>query len=197
MPTPHSSATMSEALCRSSGRSSSWPPATARTGCVSPRPCCASGRARTRSALRCSSGRDRGLHRLSAFHQCRRGGRVPRSHRPQLHRSLDLAAGARRAAHLARAARDRRGAAGIRAHSRAARIPAARLHRRCGRRLAAGVLPVLRGPARPAYRLHAVRGRRRPGPPGALGAGEPALRRGPQARRALHHHAACRHSRRW
>ena len=67
--------------------------------------------------------------------------------RAQLRRPLALASGARCAAHLARPARSRGGAAAIRADARGIRLPAARLYGRCGCRFAAGVLPVLRGAA--------------------------------------------------
>ena len=141
-------------------------------------------RPRTHRAARAR--RDRRLHRLSA--QRGNAGEEAESlvvDRAQLCRPLALASGARCAAHLARPARGRRGAPAIRAHARGPRLPAARLHGRCGCRLAARLLPVLRGPARQAHRLLAVRRGRRPGQAGAVRAGPPALRRRPQARRAL------------
>ena len=60
--------------------------------------------------------------------------------------------------------------AAIRTLRERSRLPPARLHGRCRRRLAARLLPVLRGAAGQAHRLLAVRGGRRPGQAGALGA---------------------------
>ena len=56
----------------------------------------------------------------------------------------------------------------------------------------ARLLPVLRRTARPAHRFLAVRGGRRRRQAGDLGQRQAALRRRPQARRALQHHAARR-----
>ena len=128
---------------------------------------------------------DRRLHRLSARRQAGRGGGSARDARPELRRAQAVAAGARRAAALARAARDRRAARPIRAAARGARLPHARLHGRCRRGLAARLLPVLRRAARQAHRFLALRRRRRRGQAGAVGRREAALRRGPEARRAL------------
>ncbi|MEI9805127.1 MAG: hypothetical protein WDN48_12550 [Pseudolabrys sp.] len=56
----------------------------------------------------------------------------------------------------------------------------------------ARLFPVLRRTAGPPYRLLAFRCRRRHGPPGDLGQRQAALRRRPQARRALYCYAARR-----
>ena len=89
--------------------------------------------------------------------------------------------------------------ADVRAHvreaARGARLPPARLLGRCGCGVAARLLPVLRGAAGQAHRLLAVRRGRRAGQAGALRRRQAALRRRPEARRALHRHAcapACR-----
>ena len=66
------------------------------------------------------------------------------------------------------------------------------LHRRFRRGVAARLLPVLREPARQAHRFLALRGGGRAGPAGDLHHRPPALRRRPQARRALCHHLARR-----
>ncbi len=80
----------------------------------------------------------------------------------------------------------------IRKDARRSRLPAARLHGRFGFRLAARVLPVLRAAAGQAHRPLALRQPGRPGQAGAVGGRQAALRRRPQARRALRHHGARR-----
>ena len=134
---------------------------------------------------------DRGLHRLPARRQCRRrGGRAGRA-RPRDVRPQAVASGAGQPAAVARHARGRRGARPIREAARRARFPAARLYRRFRLGVAARLFPVLRGP-RQARRLRAV-----PGAGGQRQAGadigrQAALRRRPQARRALQRQSARR-----
>ena len=102
-----------------------------------------------------------------------------------------MASGAGRAAAVARSARSRRGARPIREDARRARLPAAGLHRRFRLGLAARLFPVLRGP-RQARRLCAVPGAGRQRQAGADVGRQAALRRRPQARRALQHQSARR-----
>ena len=92
----------------------------------------------------------RRLHRLPAHQQPQRRGRQPRAARQRFEPAADVAAGARRAAALARTARSGRRARPVRATARAARLPRARLHHRCRHGLAARLLPVLRGACRRA-----------------------------------------------
>ena len=102
-----------------------------------------------------------------------------------------MAAGARCAPPLARIARGRRRARPIRAAARGARLPRARLQRRCRHRLAARLLPVL-GRFAGAHRFLAVRGAGRHRQAGLVGGGEAALRRRLAARRDLQGHVARR-----
>ena len=140
--------------------------------------------------------RDRRLHRLSAHH--RSPARKPTSladDRAQL--SPTASSGVRRSMRCgsrSNCARSPTSASNTRRMRERSRLPPARLHGRCGRRLAARLLPVLGGAAGQAHRFLAVRGRRRPGSPALSVAGQAALRRRPEARRALQHHAARRHS---
>ena len=103
---------------------------TAATGCGWPAPSSRSGRKFQRADLPAGARLDRGLHRLSARRQCRRGGRCAGRARPRDVRAQAVAPGAGRAAAVARPARSRRRARPIREDARRARFPAARLHRR-------------------------------------------------------------------
>ena len=193
-PTRRSRSAISAPACRSSARSSRSRRTTARNWLRLARTILqirADRRPRAHAAARAR--RDRRLYRLSARRQ--RAARRPTASSILGRTFADrkrVAPGARHAAPLARPARDRRRARPVRAAARGSRLPHARLHGRCRRGLAARLLPVLRGAAGQAHRFLALRRGRRPGQAGALGRGEAALRRGPEARRALLDHAARR-----
>ena len=111
--------------------------------------------------------------------------------RPRDVRAQAVASGARCAAAVARSARSRRCPRPIRKDARRARLPAARLYRGFRLGLAARLFPVLRGP-RQADRFYAVpcaRGQRQAG---AVVGRKAALRRWPQAWRALQYRVARR-----
>ena len=88
-------------------------------------------------------------------------------------------------------ARGRRRARPVRENARRARLPAAGLYRRFRFGLAAGLFPVLRGP-RQAHRFRAVPGAGGQRQAGAVVGRKAALRRRPEARRALQHQSARR-----
>ena len=135
---------------------------------------------------------DRRLYRLPARRQRRRRGRRARRARPGDVRTQAVASGAGCVAAVARFARGRRRPRPIREAARRARLPAAGLHRRFRLGLAAGLFPVLRG-TRQAHRFRAVPGAGRQRQAGAVGSeGKAALRRRPQAWRALQHQPARR-----
>ncbi len=147
-------------------------------------------RQRARAAAR--SRLHRRLYRLSARERPQSGSRQPGGARPHARRPQAMAPGARCHAAGARSARDRRPARPIRTLAHRARLPVPGLFGRLRRCFTPRVLPVLRGIARPAHRFLALRGGRRPGQAGDLGQRQAALRRRPQARRTLRHHAARR-----
>ena len=157
-PMRRSPATTSAPACSCSGRSSRSRPATPPTGCGSRAPSFRSGPPMTASARRCSNApRPRPMSPISA--PATRGeeaealvilGRSFAERTP-------VAAGARRAAPVARSARGRGRARPIREDARRSRLPAARLLGRFRQRLAPRVLPVLRGAAGQAHRFLALR----------------------------------------
>ncbi len=122
----------------------------------------------------------------------RPGSRQPGAARPYARRPQAMAPGARFHAARARYARERRPARPIRAAAQRARLPHAGLLGRFRRRFAARLLPVLGRIARQAHRFLALRRGGGPGQAGDLGQRQAAMRRGPQARRALRDHAARR-----
>ena len=133
----------------------------------------------------------RRLYRLPARRQRRRRGRRAGGARPFLLRPQAVAPGAGHAAAVAGPARGRRRPRQLREAARRARLPAAGLHGEFGFGVAAGLLPVLRG-SRQAHRFRAVPGAGRHRQTGAVVRGKAAVRRRPQARRALQHQSARR-----
>ena len=131
----------------------------------------------------------RRLYRLSARRQYRRRGGRPGRARPCAVRPQAVAAGAGYAAAFARHEGSRGRPRCLRKAARRPRLPAAGLHRRFGFGLATRVLPVLRGP-RQAHRFFAVPRSGGQRQAGAVVGRKAALRRGPQARRALQHQPA-------
>ena len=121
----------------------------------------------------------------NARNDARPGSRQPGGARQDARRPQAVAAGARRHAACPRHARNRRPARPIRAAAQRIRLPHARLFGRFRRHFAARLLPVLGRTARRAHRFLALRRGRRPGQAGDLGQRQAALRRRPQARRAL------------
>ena len=176
-----------------SARSSRSRPTTARTGCGSPAPSSRSAPPTTATAATLLE--RAGTAAYIAYQRAKNRNEeadslviVGRSFGDRRR----LAAGARCAAAVARAARGRRRARALREDARGPRLPPARLFGRCGRRFAARLLPVLRDAARQAHRLLAVRRGRGHRQARAVGRRQAALRRRAQARRALQRDAARR-----
>ena len=163
-PTRRSSATISAPACCCSARSSRSRPSDSANWLRLARTVLQIRPATTASARRCSSAPATAAY--IAYQRTKNRGEEADSLLiivAQLRRPPALAAGARCAAALARAARGRRRARALRAHARGSRLPPARLLGRCRCRVAARLLPVLRRPAGQAHRLLAVRRGRRPG----------------------------------
>ena len=188
---PPSSAAISAPACRSSGRSRPPRRRTAATGCGWPAPSSRSGPPTPANRPSCwSAPRPRPTSPISApAMPARRRTRWPCS----AARCPSASCGVRRwmPAAVARPARSRRRARPVREAARRARLPAARLHRRFRLGVAARLFPVLRG-SRQARRFRAVPGAGRHRQAGADVGRQAALRRRPQARRALQHQSARR-----